>query len=310
MTTQAPVPVQKPSRLAAVTRGRIAKPLRIVLVGVDGIGKSTFASNAPSPIFIGAEDGTANLDVHRMPAIESWTDIVESAAELATGEHDYKTLVLDTADWAEPKCWEHVARVAGKKSIEDLPYGKGYVAALDEWRILLAQFERARAARGMAIIILAHSWIKLFKNPEEGGDFDRYEMKLHAKASGLLKEWADCVLFATYETFAVTKENRTKGVSTGARVIHTQRRAAWDAKNRFGLPEVMPLDWATFEAAVAANGEDAVEALRVEIDKALAGLDDEFAAKVKAWLPTAKSGSELAQGLERIRGHVMTTVQK
>lgn len=294
------------NRLAAVVRGKLDRPLRIVMYATDGVGKSTFASKAPAPIFIGAEDGTAQLDVARMPDVRSWGDIIESVEELAAQGHDYKTVVLDTADWAEPMCWDKVVREAGKKHIEDLSYGKGYVAALSEWRQLLSRFERLREAKGTHVIILAHSVIKTFKNPEEGGDFDRYELKLHAKASGLIREWADCVLFANYETLVHEQNGRSKGISTGARIIHTQRRAAFDAKNRYDLPETLPLDWEAFAEAVAAHRPADPGTLRTRITGLLGGVtDDTLAARVRAAVQAA--GDDAAE-LARIANKLSATV--
>jgi hypothetical protein len=276
-------------RLAGVVKGKLAKPVRVVLYSTDGLGKSTWASDAPSPIFIGAEDGTANLDVARMPGVESWRDIIECATELLDGEHSYRTIVLDTADWAEPMLWAHVCKAGGKKSIEDFGYGKGYVAALDEWRRLLGLLDQLRDRRGMNVIILAHSWIKPFKNPD-GEDFDRYEMKLHAKAAGLLREWADCVLFGNYETFALEKNGRVRGVSSGARVVHTTRTAAYDAKNRHGLPETMPLSWEAFAAAL--SGETP-EVWRTRIDTLLQSADEALTARVTAAVTNAGQDTAL-----------------
>jgi len=300
-------PTQNRNRLAAVVRGRIEKPIRVVLYATDGLGKSTFASRAPSPIFIGAEDGTAQLDVARMPNVSTWRDIIESVDELTSTENEFKTIVLDTADWAEPMCWAAVCKAGGKTDIEAFGFGKGYTAALEQWRLLLSRFEHARNERSMNIIVLAHSWVKTFKNPEETGDYDRYEMSLNAKAAGLLKQWADCVLFGNYETFTHEANGRTKGISTGARVIHTQRRAAFDAKNRYDLPETLPLDWDAFAEAVAAHRPGDPAIIKQRIDLMLATADDALKAKVAAALKTA--GDDAAE-LARIANKLSASVNK
>lgn len=284
-------------RLAAVTKGKVVRPLRVLLYGVEGVGKSTFAASAPNPIFIGAEDGTSELDVARFPQPQSWRDMFEALEELTRGQHDYKTVAVDTLDWLEPLCWAALVERARKPtitSIEDFGYGKGYTAAVDEWRLLLGAFERLRAQRGMHVIFLAHSWIKTFKNPEDE-DYDRYEMKLNAKAGGLLREWCDTVLFARYETFT-TKDDRTKrvrGVSNGARVMHTQRMAAWDAKNRHDLPETLPLDWHAFEEAVRAHRPADPSALRSRIAELLVQADEALCLLVNETV--AKAGEDAAQ---------------
>ncbi len=211
-------------------------------------------------------------------------------------------MAVDTLDALEALCWAHV--VAKKndpkvKDIEGLGYGKGYTAALDEWRVLLAKLERLWNQRGMTIVLIAHSWIKTFKNPEDE-DFDRYQLKLHEKAGGAIKDWCDAVLFARYETFANTdgKTKRTRGVSTGARVLHTQRTAAFDAKNRYDLPETIPLDWEAFAAGVKAHVPADPEKLKARAIELVALLADEDK-KGRATAAIAAAGDD-AQKLSKI----------
>lgn len=273
----------KPSRmtLASLVRGRLVQPTRVVLYGVEGIGKSTFGASAPRPIFLGAEDGTAQLDVARFPRPESFPEVLEALRTLTREQHDFGTLVLDTLDWVEPLIWQHICERDGKANIEDYGFAKGYVAALDEWRRLLAGIEEMRRAKPMHVVLVAHSWIKPFKNPQ-GDDFDRYEMKMHAKAAGLVKEWADCVLFANYEQFAKRDEKtkRVRGVDTGARLLFTERRAAYDAKNRYSLPSELPLSWSDFWAAVQAGQVAPAEDIRAEVLRKAKELGPEVEAKV------------------------------
>lgn len=272
-----PTPPPRPSRmsLGALVKGKLKHAKRIMVYGPEGVGKSTFGANAPNAVFLGAEDGTASLDVTRFPAPENWREVLDAVHVLTSEQHRFETLVLDTLDWAEPMLWDYIcARDSqGRKEkltgIEDYGYGKGYTAAVDEWRVLLNLLEQLRKAKQMNVVLLAHSWVKPFKNPE-GEDYDRYELKLNNKASGLLKEWCDVVLFANYETFAVEdkRTKRVKGVDNeGARIVHTQRRAAFDAKNRYNLPETLPLSWVDFVAAVE-RGESADPAtMAAEIER-------------------------------------------
>lgn len=304
-----PAAAAPPSRmvLGNIVKGRVAKPIRILLYGVEGIGKSTFGAASPSPIFIGSEDGTSELDVARFPQPQKWEEALDAIHQLTVEAHDYKTLVIDTLDWLEPLCWEVVCERGGHSGIEDFGYGKGYVAAVDEWRVFLARLERLRQAKGMHVIMLAHSWIKPFKNPE-ADDYDRYELKLHAKSGGLLKEWCDVVLFANYETFTKKSKNeRAKGVDSGARVIHTQRRAAWDAKNRYDLPESMPLDFPTFIEAVGAHRPGEPAFYRTKIGELLSDVDEKTAEKVKESVSKAgEDAAELARIADKLRGMIQT----
>lgn len=300
---QKPQPTSRMT-LKSVISGRQEKPLRVLLYGVEGIGKSTFGAAAPAPIFLGAEDGTAHLDVTRFPMPSSWAEVLDAVRVLTAEDHPYRTLVIDTLDWAEPLLWAHICKRDGQANIEAYGYGKGYIAALDEWRVFLAALERMREAKGMHLVLLAHSWIKPFKNPE-GDDYDRYEMKLNAKAGGLLKEWVDCVLFANYETFAEkdAKTKRVKGVSTGARLIYTTRTAAYDAKNRHSLPEQMPLAWDEFFAAARTHQVAAPAALEAEIRRKAEGLPAAEKEKALAAIGRAEGNAEkLAQLNDWVNG--------
>jgi hypothetical protein len=255
-----PGPVVAGPRLSLESIGdtRKATADRILLIGVEGIGKSTFAANAPNSVFIGAEEGLSEIDAKAFPEVNTFEDVLAAIDVLTNSEHTYKTLALDTIDWIEPLIWDYLCRKNGWGTIEDPGYGKGYVAALDQWRVMLRRLETLWQ-RGMEIILLAHAGIIPFQNPA-GPDYSRYEPKVHRKAASLLKEWAKTVLFAIYEEYAadtqdgkpvggVATKKKVKGVATGARIMHTQRTAAWDAKNRFGLPPTLPLDYTEYVAA-------------------------------------------------------------
>jgi hypothetical protein len=295
--------------LGKVVKGRIAQPLRLVLYGPPGIGKSTFAGNAPSPIFIGAEKGTAQLDVERFPQPAAWPEVIEALTALGTQDHGYKTVVIDTVDWMEPMIHASVIAEESKgkseakqiTDIDSMGYGRGYNLAMTQWRKLLTYLERLSDVRGMNVILLAHSQIKSFKNPE-GEDFDRYEMKLHHKASGLLQEWADEVLFCNYETYAVETKGRVRGVSSGTRIIHTVRTAAFDAKNRHDLPETLPLSWADYAAAVDEGAPAIVADLKSAIVELLNGADTELKTKVdESVIKAGDNSATLTKILNRLR---------
>jgi hypothetical protein len=258
-------------KLDALVRGKLQEPITVLLYGVEGIGKSTFGADAPKPIFIDAEGGTAHLDVPRFPRPESWQDVLDALGELESSKHEFQTVVVDTLDWIEPLIWKHICErdsTENKRltSVEDYGYGKGYEVALDEWRQFVAALERLKR-KGMNVILLGHCWVKPFKNPE-GEDYDRYQMKLHAKAAGFLREWPRNVLFAKHDTIAAKdqKTNRVRGVSTKKRLVYTEQGAAFDAKNRSNLPPSFPLGWEQFAALVLA-ADAALPDLRAEVER-------------------------------------------
>jgi len=235
--------------------GRQQRPLRIVIYGVDGIGKSSFAADAPTPIFISAEDGTAHLDVTRFPNPDGWSDILEAITVLYEQEHEFKTVVLDSADWAEQIARDSVCVENNVPSIESIPYGKGWVFAQEKIIQLLRGFD-ALYAKGMNIIIVAHATVKPFNDPEHEA-YDRYMLKMDKRSDPLLREWADYVLFANWDTRVEQKtdakgkpmpglDGKPKAKSFGKRLLFTQRAAAFDAKRRFEIPDRLPLSWEAF----------------------------------------------------------------
>jgi len=300
----APTP-PKPARMALsnVVRGVQDEPLYVILYGVEGVGKSTFAAGAPAPIFLSTEGGTGHLDVARFPEVTTFADAMDAIRTLATEPHDFRTLVVDTVDHLEPLVHAHVLSGTKWKSLAEYGggYGKGNEAALDVWRIFLKAIADLRRAKRMHVVFLGHSAIRTFKNPM-GGDFDRYVAKMNEKAAGLVKESVGYVLFARYESFAKTDDDkRTRGFSDGTRILHTQWSASYDAKNRGDLPAELPLSWADFEAATRAGAPKAEAWLRAEIAALLPAVPDEKRAAVQAAADGTTDRARLAQILDRVR---------
>lgn len=233
-----------------LSKGRMrGRPLKIVIYGPEGIGKSTFASMFPDPLFIDTEGSTSHMDVLRVdPAPSSFTHLLEIVRGLKDKTSAFKTLVLDTADWAEKLCIESVCAERSMKSIEDAGYGKGYVYIMEEFGKLLNELNDL-LEKGVNIVVTAHAMMRKFEQPDELGSYDRWELKMGKKTAPMLKEWADMLLFANYKTIVVNVDNQgaAKGKNKaqgGRRVMYTSHHPCWDAKNRFGLPEELPFEYA------------------------------------------------------------------
>lgn len=233
-----------------IIKGKIPCAKKVVCYGPEGIGKSTFAARFPEPVFIDTEGSTKDMDVARFEKPSSWPMLMEQIRYVKANPSICKTLVIDTADWAEQMCVADLCARYGKKGVEDFGYGNGYVYAREEFGRFLNALEEIVEA-GIHVVLTAHAQMRKFEQPDELGSYDRWEMKLGKKTSSqtspLVKEWADMVLFANYKTWSVAvddKGNKRKAQG-GARVMYTSHHPCWDAKNRYGLPEEVPFDYAS-----------------------------------------------------------------
>ena len=232
-TTLTPMPL-------AIRRGKITRPQKAVVYGPEGVGKSTLAGRLPEPVFLDTEGGTHHLDVVRLDAASTWDEISSAVTQLAKSDHPFKTLVIDTADWLEKRLVEHLCRKSNKDSIEDFGYGKGWVILAEEFARFLHSLD-ALLDRGMHVVFLAHATVRKFEAPDQAGSYDRFELTLSKQVAPLLKEWADVVLFGNYVTKIAEKDNgKLRGVGGKERVLFATHSAAYDAKNRHGLPEKLP----------------------------------------------------------------------
>ncbi|MDY5835783.1 MAG: ATP-binding protein [Eubacteriales bacterium] len=222
-----------------ITEGKINSPLKIVVYGPEGIGKSTFASQLPDPLFIDTEGSTKFLDVKRLDRPTSWAMLMQQVQWVKSNK-PCKTLVIDTADWAETLCKQHICASNNVKSIEEFGYGKGYTYLAEEWGRLLNSLTDVVEA-GTNVLLTAHAMMRKFEQPDELGAYDRWELKLEKKTAPMTKEWADLLLFANYKTTIITDSKTKSKIATGGqRVMYTTHHPAWDAKNRHGLPEELP----------------------------------------------------------------------
>lgn len=296
------------SMLASVTQGKIVLPELLILYGPDGVGKSTFGASAPKPIFLGTEKGTSNLDVARFPSPTDFEMCQKAIVELRDDEkHGFKTLVIDSLDWLEPLVHEKVCKDAGASNIEkvDGGFGKGYVAANKIWLGFTTLLSQLRDKKKMNIILLAHSQVKTFQDPQQNAAYDRYQMKLNDKASALFREFVDAVFFANYQVYTKTDQGSKKSLAfgEGVRRMYTERRPGFDAKNRFGLPSEMALSWDEYMMVKTTGEPNKPEQLLKSVNELLEQVTD-MALKTKiaeAVKRDEKDAGKLQVTLNRLR---------
>jgi len=250
--------------LQSIKQGAQLRAPRIVLLGVEKIGKSTFAAGADRPIFlpIRQEEGVDDLDVAKFPTLQNFNQVREALGTLAKEDHDFKTVVIDSASALEPIIYGDVCETEKAASIEKVGggYGKGYTEALSRWRELMQALDYLRESKNMASVIIGHVKVKKFDDPLNES-YDQFQFDVNDKASAALFRWADFIGFANTKTF-VKKEStgfgdqkgKARDSGNGQRFLFCQKSPAFPAGGRgpYGkLPADLPLDWRTFTEAVA-----------------------------------------------------------
>jgi hypothetical protein len=264
-------------KLADIKTESIIRAPRMLILGVEGIGKTSFACgtrfedgisaevgiNKPVLIPCKGEEGADSIGVPMFPTCNSPSDLMD-ALESLYGDHDFQTVVLDSASALGPLVCDSVCESFGVDNVRKVPgFRTGEAAILNIWREILDALDGLRNQKNMASMIIGHVKIKKHKNPE-GDDYDKYDMDLeHQDVVELLKRWADVILFANTKVVVKKEGEDTKfstakkrGIDTtgGKRFVYTQQRPSHPGKGRgvFGkLPYELPLDWAEFEKAVA-----------------------------------------------------------
>jgi phage nucleotide-binding protein len=232
-------------KLSDIVIGKQQRPLRLMIYGQRGVGKTTFAAGAPHPIFIATEDGTAHLNVARFPIPKQWEELVQCLSVLAKEKHEYQTVVIDSLDWVEQLAQQQIAKESNVKRVADMPFGQGYKQTA-ELMFLFLKYLNVLYNQGLHIILIAHSDIKSFNNPA-GHSYDMYQTKINAQAVAPFKEWCDVVGFAYFETHTTQiregAQHRIIGESYGKRILITEQQAFCEAKNRYNLPNPLSLSW-------------------------------------------------------------------
>lgn len=260
--------------ISGISRGKVKKPIFVLLYGPDGVGKTSFGAEAPDSVTLGPEDGSSEIDTARFDGIKTFGDVRTAVKRLIKEDLGFKSLSVDSLDWLETAMHKEECKKQNKDAIEDCfgGYGKWVGSCNLIWRDFIDDLNTLREARKMNIILLAHSQVKAFNDPSQPAPYDRYMLKLNDKAAALWREAVDCVLFANFEV-VTKKENKNdkkaKAYGEDRRIMYTQRRPSFDAKNRYGLPFELPLGWSHFITARDLGTPDSLEQVQADIAELL-----------------------------------------
>jgi len=249
-----------------ISKNTPKKP-RIIVYGLAGIGKTTFAASADKPIVVLTEDGLGELGVPAIPlgddgkprVATSFEEVMECLQELGRQEHDFKTVVVDSLDWLETLVWSATCRRLNVASIVEPGYGRGYVEALTEWKMFFDLITALRDFKNMTIIMIAHDSVVKVEDPMHPA-YDMHTIKIHKHAAAKAIEYADIIGFATYKTLVTVEktgfnQTRNRALDTGERVLHLSGTSAFVAKNRFSMSNTIPLIWDEFYKNLPEGGK-------------------------------------------------------
>ena len=243
--------------LSSIIKGIQPEPFRLLIHGVEGIGKSSFAACAPDPIFIQTEDGLAQIDVPKFPLAESFDTVTGYLNDLLNEQHDYQTVVIDSVDWLEKLAVQKVLdKHNDKTTLAEFDFGKGYAMLIPLFETIIHMLNRLRRLRKMNVIFIAHTKMEKIEDPN-GSSYDQYAPRLDKRINGLVREWSDLIIFATVPISRSTEKDgfkerviakAIKDKTGNDRVLILESTPAIVAKSRYSLPAQMPLDGNAFFA--------------------------------------------------------------
>jgi len=275
-----------------VVKGSERKVLRprLFIYGSAGVGKTSMGAKLPKPIFVDYDKGADYINVDRVPGPKTWADSMALFRGIAADPMSYESLVIDTVDPLEELAIDHVCKTAGKASLAAFDFGAGYDAVRTLWTTFLAELDAVRNA-GLYVCLLGHATVRTATDPTLGS-YDQFTSQLSKKVWQITQRWCELVGFASFNS-ALLKEKKDdpRVIVTGERLLYTVRGSGFEAKNRFALPDRMPLSWPVLREAIGRHGQP--DDIRARI-LAMAGA--EFGDKARGYLVDA--GDDIARLLE------------
>lgn len=244
---------------------------RLVLYSDTKAGKTTTASQAPSPIFLGTDDGHRKLKVAGLDVPPTWEVFLEQmlmVSEEGPGA-GYRTLVVDTLNGVADLCSEFVCRTQFGGRWADQKNGflawgghSGWAAVSEEMKRLFPMMDKL-VDHGWWVLLLAHQKVEKLSDPIEG-DYDRFSPSLHRNVWSRFSAWADVILRISFDAgFEEDKSGKRRVICDGRRMLRCSATSAEVAGCRAGyeLPATMPLAWSEIEERLGTPDEALLDRL-------------------------------------------------
>ena len=220
---------------------------------------STWASQAPNPIFIRTEDGLNGIETNAFPLATSYQEVREALTVLSNEDHEFKTVVIDSADWLERIIHAEVCRRDNVSTVAKAGggYGAGYLIAMNMWNEVIAALDYLNRHKAMIVIVICHSAVTTVNDPEHES-YDVATLKLHSPKKGtgaadLFTEWADVIGYAKRPIIVSKSTDEKYKAIDGGQVTNELvigKNPACVSGNRYSLPPVIDLTWQAFETAI------------------------------------------------------------
>lgn len=285
------------SILSAVTTGKTIGAQIHTVAGNNGVGKTTFAASFPKPLILDLENGSEHLDVARITSdkLKTLVNFRAVLKEIAESKHDYKTIAIDSAEALESLICDQVCQEGKVDSIEKYEggYGKGYSRSREIMREIMIELQMLKQ-KGISTVIVAHTQTKNITDPATNQTYDRVVMRCNDKMAAVIRDLSDNVFYATFKVLTSKDNGKTKAWGDGQRVLYTQWRPGYDAKNRLELPLEIPLSYDAFKEACE-NPQNINETLILEIKEMSANMKDDLKKQVKEMIEKFKTDSAKLQ---------------
>lgn len=289
------------SILTKIHKGKTLKPYFLLIYSPPGVGKTTWASCAPAPLIVCAEDGADTIDVDKTPLLQSWDEFEGIVDELTNlDQMPYKTIVIDGLDSLEALLHAKLKGKADSMALAMGGYGSAFQAAQDAWSKVLKKLKALREKQSVNIILIGHSVEVEKADPLSEQNYMQYTLNLYHGKSASSREvvfnGVDAILFANFDTYTTGEGKSVRG-QTGERILFTEYCASYVAKNRYNLPAKLPLDFGVFDSHVRGFFDNKKEELLLRANKIK---DEELKKKVIFVINQNKNLSAIEERLELV----------